>query len=601
MSLNTLDNQIKQLFKLVQTNQFNAAVKIADTLDSSKLNHIQVYHACAVAYLNTGNIIKAIDEFSGFLKLNPNHHGIHNVIADLYSKQHKFEQAEFHFNQAIRLEPNVFQYWFNWGLSKQIQKDVKGALDKFKKTVELNPDFKKGQLELATTLFNLDQTVAANEILIKLVSQHPQWKSCYLLGETYSKLAKPSEARNAFLKALSLAPNEYRNYEALCLLELNEQNTKEAQSWLFKGLKHLPENPELNLMLSNLKYELAESEPLEHYQKVLLKSDSDILKRDYISQAILVGKHELASSEIDGFYKTAKNKELPTALHCNLAIKNEQYEEVLSILPTDTNINLTLLPLRVVADFAVGNYQRANTDIDKLLEQAPGDQYYWALKSTALKQLDRGAYEELIDIESTVFYKQLMIGDKYDSLSEFNLKLRCALKEIHSTKVNPLSQSGKGGTQTPGYLFDQKIEIIQDLKSYLHTTCSEALRELKSHKNQHHPVIKRYKEQFEITTAWSMWLKDGGYHKSHCHSKGWYSSAYYVSVPKSIDGTSNNDGSIYFGKPGIKTKEKQKDDKVITPKEGFLAIFPSMLWHGTFPFSDSQPRVVVAFDLLPSR
>jgi len=31
-----------------------------------------------------------------------------------------------------------------------------------------------------------------------------------------------------------------------------------------------------------------------------------------------------------------------------------------------------------------------------------------------------------------------------------------------------------------------------------------------------------------------------------------------------------------------------------------LAVFPSYMWHGTVPFEDTQPRLTIAFDMVPS-
>lgn len=39
--------------------------------------------------------------------------------------------------------------------------------------------------------------------------------------------------------------------------------------------------------------------------------------------------------------------------------------------------------------------------------------------------------------------------------------------------------------------------------------------------------------------------------------------------------------------------------RVIRPKPGYLALFPSYMWHGTVPFSDTEPRMTSAFDMLP--
>jgi hypothetical protein len=37
----------------------------------------------------------------------------------------------------------------------------------------------------------------------------------------------------------------------------------------------------------------------------------------------------------------------------------------------------------------------------------------------------------------------------------------------------------------------------------------------------------------------------------------------------------------------------------VAPQPGRLVLFPSMLWHGTVPFSARAERLTIAFDVVP--
>jgi len=39
----------------------------------------------------------------------------------------------------------------------------------------------------------------------------------------------------------------------------------------------------------------------------------------------------------------------------------------------------------------------------------------------------------------------------------------------------------------------------------------------------------------------------------------------------------------------------------VRPELGQLVLFPSYFWHGTLPFHSEQPRLTVAFDVVPER
>ena len=39
--------------------------------------------------------------------------------------------------------------------------------------------------------------------------------------------------------------------------------------------------------------------------------------------------------------------------------------------------------------------------------------------------------------------------------------------------------------------------------------------------------------------------------------------------------------------------------KAVRPEEGLLLLFPSYFYHGTVPFEAAEPRISIAFDVLP--
>jgi hypothetical protein len=41
-------------------------------------------------------------------------------------------------------------------------------------------------------------------------------------------------------------------------------------------------------------------------------------------------------------------------------------------------------------------------------------------------------------------------------------------------------------------------------------------------------------------------------------------------------------------------------EHAVKPEPGKLVLFPSYMWHGTAPFGGDQPRLTIAFDLIPA-
>lgn len=80
------------------------------------------------------------------------------------------------------------------------------------------------------------------------------------------------------------------------------------------------------------------------------------------------------------------------------------------------------------------------------------------------------------------------------------------------------------------------------------------------------------------------------------------SSAFYVSLPPSVGrpGDNRQAGWIQFGQPQEELNIDLPARRMIQPKEGWLALFPSYMWHGTVPFDDEAPRMTIAFDMQPT-
>ena len=108
---------------------------------------------------------------------------------------------------------------------------------------------------------------------------------------------------------------------------------------------------------------------------------------------------------------------------------------------------------------------------------------------------------------------------------------------------------------------------------------------------------RRATESYRFSGAWSVSLRPGGRHVDHLHPMGWISSAMHIVVPAAVD--RGREGWLTFGEPGLPTIPKLDAEYFVKPQAGRLVLFPSYMWHGTVPFGGEEPRLSVAFDVLP--
>jgi uncharacterized protein (TIGR02466 family) len=115
------------------------------------------------------------------------------------------------------------------------------------------------------------------------------------------------------------------------------------------------------------------------------------------------------------------------------------------------------------------------------------------------------------------------------------------------------------------------------------------------------PLRRRNKGAWRFNGSWSVRLRASGHHTNHVHPRGWISSACYVQLPDSMSDPKTQDGILTFGEPSIATIPALSAEYSVRPGVGMLVLFPSYFWHGTVPFSGNQPRLTVAFDVVPDR
>ncbi|MET0252036.1 MAG: putative 2OG-Fe(II) oxygenase, partial [Novosphingobium sp.] len=166
------------------------------------------------------------------------------------------------------------------------------------------------------------------------------------------------------------------------------------------------------------------------------------------------------------------------------------------------------------------------------------------------------------------------------------------LRGLHTARRQPIDQSLRGGTQTGGYLFARLEPEYRALRRAVVAAVEAHVAALPP-RDPFHPVLRMRRDApVRFSGAWSVRLGDGGYHASHVHPAGWFSSALYLAVPE------GEPGDLVLGQPEPELGLDLPPLRTIAPRPGRLVLFPSMLWHGTRPFAAGE-RLTVAFDVAP--
>jgi tetratricopeptide (TPR) repeat protein len=260
--------------------------------------------------------------------------------------------------------------------------------------------------------------------------------------------------------------------------------------------------------------------------------------------------------------------------------------------------NPTARKLLCAAYLGVGDGARALAECATLLKATPDDQYLIAMQTTALRLLNDSRYEALCDYDKMVLAQILETPPGWSDLTSFLTELTSRLNTLHNPHGHRLLyQSLRQGTETTQDLSRSEDPIIQAL---FHAFAAPIAR-YREHIGQGEDHLRRRNRgASRYNGSWSVRLHSAGYHTSHVHPRGWISSACYIQLPDSMRAGHTGEGILSFGAPGMVTAPALGAEFSVRPELGQLVLFPSYFWHGTLPFHSEQPRLTVAFDVVPA-
>jgi Putative 2OG-Fe(II) oxygenase len=171
--------------------------------------------------------------------------------------------------------------------------------------------------------------------------------------------------------------------------------------------------------------------------------------------------------------------------------------------------------------------------------------------------------------------------------------LACTLRALHRLQAPYPEQSVRGGTQTDRPLFFNPDPVIQAARKKITAAVREFVEALPA-VDSAHPLLAPRRDEMLFDGSWSVRLRGKGHHASHTHIMGWISSAFYVALPE--EPGPEPAGWFALGTPPPELGLHLKPYATVEPKPGRLVLFPSTMWHSTYPF-DLGERLTVAFDV----
>jgi len=233
--------------------------------------------------------------------------------------------------------------------------------------------------------------------------------------------------------------------------------------------------------------------------------------------------------------------------------------------------------------------------LDPLLERRPTDQQALAFRHTAWRLAGDPRAMTPADYAGVVAGHVIDTPPGWATLEAYLADLARALGPLHGLTEHPVGQSLRHGTQTS---VDLRHSADPAIRAFFTAIDGPIRRHMARLGQGDDPLRRRNTGHYRLAGCWSVRLRPGGFHTPHFHSKGWLSSACHIALPSVVDGDGKQ-GWLAFGAPAFDGVQPLPPEHYEKPEPGRLVLFPSWMWHGTVPFSGTEPRLTIAFDVVP--
>ncbi len=533
----------------------------------------------------------------------PNEASLRNNLGNLLRLRGDLTGAEAALNRALALKPDYADASYNLGIVLGELGRSEEALAAQRRAVALRPDYAQALTQIGVLLRERQEFDVALVPLEQAVALKPGYFDAqYYLGCTFTALGRYGEAEATLKAALALRPNSREAHFAFGNMLERAARADDAIAAYGRAIEIAPDFVEAHRRLNALAWEMGQGElTLRSYAfaRSRVGETPDLLFAE-ADQRLRQGQAEAAEQLLRRAHDRAPARHDIANMLARALVSQRRFDEGIALLDRVVTSDPNGIDnYRVLASALLQNRQprEAAVLLERALALSPHDQANLAFLALAYRELGDSRLDALADIAKLVRVYELPPPSGFNDVASFNRALAEDLVTLHTRNTAPLDQTLRGGSQTPGYLFDNRSKALDGVREKILEAVGDYIGALPD--DPGHPIGGRKSGDYDLIGAWSCRLKSSGFHTNHFHPQGWISSAYYVSLPGAVD--DGEQGWLKFGESNIALSERDRPERLVKPGVGKLVLFPSYFWHGTVPFVSDDMRLTVAFDVVPQK
>lgn len=598
--------QLQRVSGLLQAGQADAALAIATQLAAQAALAPDAHQLLAMCHAQAGNLEQAEQAFLRALELAPDHPLIGVNYATMLRKANRLDAALEVLQRTVDTAPEFATGWSELGLTALRAGQPQRALVALKRAVARQPGSVPAWHGLGNAARATGDLEAAEVAFNKVLALAPGHRAASInLGAVLRMSGRPDAAIACYERVGSGGHHSPELADALVGALLDDGRLDEALQLARQVASQHPGFVPGRVTLANLLWEYgsglaADDHPFEVFHTALRdQPDHHALRVAYAQFLLSARAAEEALVQLRTVRAAADDPALALmeANALQMLGRSDQAGAIYEQLHRAGRGAPAFLNAYVRHLLKAGKWDAAARIATEATLAEPANQEAWAYLGTAWRLMDDPREHWLCDYDRLIGLVEIEPPDGFADQAGFLAALRAEIDTRHKARREPVQQSLRGGSQTPGRLFGRPDPVLAAARAALLRGVERWLATLPV--DATHPFLMRRTRRVRIDGSWSVKLWSSGNHVNHIHPEGWMSSAFYVALPPSMGACAGPAGHIQFGQPPLELGLDLPPRRVIRPEPGRLALFPSYMWHGTVPFHDQQPRITVAFDMTP--
>ena len=481
------------------------------------------------------------------------------ILGAVFGETEQIEDALRVNSQVVKLAPSDAEAHYNLGLTLKMLGKMPQAEISLRKAIEFNSLFYEAFYNLGNVLKELERHSEAKTVYRRAIDLKPTFYEAHFnLGNTLRELGKLEEAEKSYLRAIKLKEDFADAHYNFAATAQQLGKLKEAKQGYAQAISIRANYPEAHNNLGMIFKEYGRFDDAQaSYKKALaLKPDFPEARYNLAVLLISLGDYQEAKKFLSD---NCKGNSQTLLLKCHFELGDKAgFVNQLDFLMQRGEINSTIGSLTARAEIRYG------IKTNNVFAKTP---FHYVVKK---------------DLSENCDFEETFVRPIQDVLKEETLAFR---------KQDLLRK----GHQTAGNLFAKNNEKISRIEQII-------LQEIEKYRvsfhNSEEGFLRKWPSEIYLK-GWLINMKSGGELGPHMHEHGWLSGAVYINVPEKKE-TSAGNFVVCVDEALNRENRKFNADQSIDVSTGDVVIFPASLMHYTIPFTSSEDRTVLAFDVRPA-